>query len=936
MRLKSSFSFLLVLFFTFCFTPINGLAQSRATTGQEVKELMSLFIKGKDKGKQLQLAKAAEAIVDKESNNKVKARNYRLIGFNLNKISAYDEAYDMLQKARSSYDKIEEGDNDVLYLSILNQLISVEFNRSKFDKVKELFNQIEYPIGASQAAVTVLSQRRRMAMIDGDDKEQLTLLYEILARSEGGESSYFKLTHITSLTYLITEKILAQELDSAKFYLSKAKLRLPNAPQEPKLILKVISSEIEIGFKEKNLDEVERKLTEGDQILNGLNKNELWIGHLNRWLRYIKLMVIRQGKSQFLVTQAQEKITLLKPYLENARLESKLKALNRIHDLYEVLELWKKANLTLNELYDLEKNVFQERVAQGFNRERELLAESTLAKAELQQVTIDLGNKQLKDANLRQLILLIAISIVLILIYFIYRNSIERKRHNLLLVKQKRQIEKMDELKNKFFVNISHELRTPLTLILGNTQNSINGKFGEIGDKQRGALKNIESNSRRILSLVQDMLDLSKLESGKQELRIRQLSLKDKVQSVISLFDYQLSSKAIEVKEEGFTEETKAYLDPFKFETILFNLLGNAIKFSFNHSTISIKLEQMSEAFLLSIGNQGDPIPESDLPFLFDHFFQSGNNDSGEGTGVGLALTRELVELHQGEITVSNEPNGYTFFTLRFKQGIAHFDESIIQDENELTFDLEHGSKSVGLSTVLIVEDNPEMMAHTKDLLQEDFVVYVASTGKEALEVLKEVTPDLIITDFMMPEMNGVELFRAVKSMEHISSIPFIFLTARLIEEERDNLLLEGVSDYIIKPFETKDLKRRVHALLNLKAERDSVFNEIDRNNTDFDFVKRLRGQVIEQIAETTLSPAVLAECFSVSERTLYRKIKESTGFTPQGYVREVRMQEARRLITANNNLSVAEVAYSLGFADPGYFSKNYKRRFGISPSKRA
>ena len=299
---------------------------------------------------------------------------------------------------------------------------------------------------------------------------------------------------------------------------------------------------------------------------------------------------------------------------------------------------------------------------------------------------------------------------------------------------------------------------------------------------------------------------------------------------------------------------------------------------------------------------------------------------------MGLARTKELVELHQGTIAVESELMGETWFTLSFKKGHDHFDTAMVDDTIELVTNIVPGQK--GLASILVVEDNAEMRNFVQELLSSQFKVLTASNGREGLEVLAEEHPDLIITDYMMPEMNGPEFFRKVRAQKVFEDTPIIFLSARAIAADRQNLLLEGVDDYLLKPFEEETLLNRVISLLSLKTERQKYKESNHSTDVTIDFMSQVKTIITELLSDSKLSPAVLAERLSVSERSLYRKVKEATGYTPLAYVKELRLQEARKLITSKAYASIAEVALNVGFEDHSHFSRTYKKRFGKLPSE--
>lgn len=870
-----------------------------------------------------------------DSNDRLAAKYHKTVAVHLRYQSRYDSG---LYHAQLALDRLPDDASKDSRSEVYITLASLYHNlgdygtaRDNLDSARSLATSL-----ANQRAVT--AQEMNLYANERDSPKYLATLKHFLALTQGDTTFEGRKDKVFALNRIFTKLQKTAGLDSLNALIDQTERALQNIPSSSKYQFSARHSHAKYFLRKKQFEKALYKLIQLDTIVAQVTKKELQAKYYRSWISLWNSSARAKAfQNQYLNTKAWlyppavcvERLNELYDDLNPDIKETVLKILIKYH---KRVRNWERATRLSEELYRLEVQDFQQKINESYIKDRELTEENSRLREEAQQNEIDIRNQQLRQARLSQQILIGGIIMVLIFGYFIYRNAKQRKQQNLVLAKQKKDIEKMDELKSKFFINISHELRTPLTLILGNTQNSIKGKFGDMGDRQRKALKNIEANSRRVFSLVQDMLDLSKLESGRQELRVRPVNLQEKINSVISLFDYQLSSKAIEVKLKGIDGSTLLYLDPFKFETILFNLIGNAVKYSYNHTHIEIEALEKGGSLVLSIANKGEEIPVSDLPYLFDRFFQSGAIDSGEGMGVGLALTKELVELHQGNIEVTSMGDGLTKFELTFKLGKSHFDSTIIQEDEEPIELLSPGQN--GLATILIVEDNAEMRHYVQDVLSSHFKVMSAVNGREGLEVMVDEKPDLIITDYMMPEMNGPDFFRKVRAQKSFSDTPIIFLSARAIEHEKKSLLQEGVDDYLLKPFEDEVLLNRVQTLLSLKSERSKYKENNDSTDQERDFIDQVKTLIMKSLADTKLNPAVLADALSISERSLYRKVKEATGYTPLAFVRELRLQEARRLLTSSAYDSVSEVASTVGFEDPSYFSKNYKSRFGKLPSE--
>lgn len=519
---------------------------------------------------------------------------------------------------------------------------------------------------------------------------------------------------------------------------------------------------------------------------------------------------------------------------------------------------------------------------------------------------------------------------------------------------QKNELLKMDDLKKRFFVNISHELRTPLTLSMGTVDQALKGTYGNLNDELYANLQVSKRNSERLLKMVTSILDISKLEGGRIQLYAASVDPSNTVTKVLAFFSSRLEDKHISL-EEKLIHGTELYIDQDKFETILINLLSNAFKFTPDGGVISFSMKDMKDEMIFEIKDSGSGIPESDLNLVFDRFYQSPSIKSGEGMGVGLALTKELVELHHGTVAAKND-NG-AVFTLAFPKGKDHLAPNQIVDHQESTPERNiadkyplHDDRSITLipeknldshaEHVLLVEDNVEMRQFISGILSPHYEVSWAEDGVMGLEFLKETKPDLIITDYLMPNMDGYEMATEIKKSDELAFIPIVFLTARAREQDKINVLNLGVDDYLYKPFSTDELLVRVKNLLFNKKHRAEYIEEqeIDSSQIEWkDFDSKIKQDIDSYIQENIKSEITgddLAKIAGHSERSLYRKVKANTGLSLMLYVKEYRLRQARSLLENKELQTVSEVSYAVGFNYLSHFTKSYKERFGKQPSE--
>jgi signal transduction histidine kinase/ligand-binding sensor domain-containing protein/DNA-binding response OmpR family regulator len=568
--------------------------------------------------------------------------------------------------------------------------------------------------------------------------------------------------------------------------------------------------------------------------------------------------------------------------------------------------------------------------------------------------------------------------------------------------------EETDKMKSRFFANISHEFRTPLTLILGPAE-KINSQTSNDIIKDSGIIKR---NSKRLLQLVNQLLDLSRLEAGKLKLQASKGNIVAFVRGLTMSFESLAERKDIKLKVTAEQNDIEVYFDRDKMAKILANLLSNAFKFTNDGGTIEVRIEQptpksppeegtlkgalspplegrgvgqmghsVKKFVTITVRDTGIGISEEELPKLFDRFYQvdSSQTREHEGTGIGLALTKELVELHHGHIRVTSEVGnpdkvgtGGSEFIVQLPVGREHLKDGefieLDEKENVILTPHERGKNLPELidenilidsssppladpqndneddkdkTIILVVEDNADVREYIKDSLGNNFKIEEASNGELGVRKAEETIPDLIISDIMMPKMDGNELTRRIKNDERTSHIPVILLTAKSEQESKLEGLETGADDYLTKPFDTKELLIRIKNLINIRRKLQEKFSgekiiarKVEKKLSILD--ERFLSKVLE-VAEKHLSE----ESFSIEEFgnevgmgrvQLHRKLKALTGKSPSLYLRSVRLAKAKKMIEEKQG-NISEIAYSVGFSTPIYFTKCFKEEFGYTPS---
>ncbi|MBD1262131.1 response regulator [Maribacter polysiphoniae] len=553
---------------------------------------------------------------------------------------------------------------------------------------------------------------------------------------------------------------------------------------------------------------------------------------------------------------------------------------------------------------------------------------------------------------------------------FDLKNSLkELQSKNLIIEEQKKALLQLDAAKTRFFANVSHELRTPLTLILPPLSTALNSPILDDGNKALISLAKEQAN--QLLGLVSEILDLTKLESGKMEVREEPTDVYQLMRRLISTFESYAKQKNINLIFE-FAENMPhgLMLDKLKVERIFNNLISNALKFTPIDGTITITIKDKIHDWRIEVTDNGKGIHPDDLPHLFDRFYQTNQLESPVegGTGIGLSLAKELAEVMHGELSVNSTlGKGATFtLTLPKKEVIGYTDDSmaiapvvtnkISVDKLKISNPLQH-DEARNKPTILVVEDNYSLRSYLQFILSEDFDVLTAENGQEALLILEQIpqgqkdTPDLIISDVMMPVMDGFKLLEALKTNENLWMIPVVMLTARAEIEDRLTALRIGVDDYLIKPFEEAELFARIKNLLNnVKKRKNTTLKKQEANtiiasgmhlsNTpilcipDQEWLAKLEEKVKSNIGNFNLSVDILADELFISRAQFFRRVQSLTGMTPLQYIKEIRYDFARNLLETKNVRSVKAASHAIGIKKVQYFSEKYKKRFGKSPSE--
>lgn len=550
----------------------------------------------------------------------------------------------------------------------------------------------------------------------------------------------------------------------------------------------------------------------------------------------------------------------------------------------------------------------------------------------------------LAQYNHQKVYLLLFSIIVLLLVgimIYVYRTVVARHRIE----------EETVAAKLQFFTNISHELRTPLTLIAEPVNYIIHDD--NLNSQQRSMLHIIQRNVVVLTQLVSEILDFRKVQNGKMELRLSDFNLTENMKQWIMLFSASAQKKHITISMEA-PDTILLRADQDKIERICYNLLSNALKYTSEGGKISLQAIKKDERVIISVTDSGCGISNNELPYIFDRFYQAKN--AGRGTGIGLAIVKAFTELHHGVVSATSvEGKGSTFsinIPVRQEGAVSKQPtekvEQLVEPSaiKEIPNQARHIDELVqphqtDKPEVLIIDDNIDIRTYLRSVLSEKYNVSEASDGKVGLELARKIVPDIVLSDIMMPVMDGLEFCQQLKTDKAISHIPVILLTARSLDEQRAEGYEHGADAYISKPFSLRLLLSRIDNLIESRKKLNQTWSkgveddEIGNlsNEIDKSFLKQLRKIIQENLSNSDLSVEQIGDEIGLSRVQLYRKVKALTGYSPVEMLRKARLMRARHLLQTTDK-SVSEVAYAVGFSTPSYFSKCYKEEFDLQPAQ--
>ncbi len=589
--------------------------------------------------------------------------------------------------------------------------------------------------------------------------------------------------------------------------------------------------------------------------------------------------------------------------------------------------------------------------------------------SEVKQIRVVINPPLWKTAYAYVAYVLLSVIILSVIIVLTKKRIKEKREHEIEKINRQKKDE-INRYKLQFFTNIAHEFRTPLTLILAPAVTLM--KYLDEDKKLGVYARSIFQNANRLQCLIQELIEFRKVETGNMKLEIRQHELISYFGELIRHFDFFAKQNEIDLTFVHEEPEIVAWVDIKKLEKVLLNLISNAIKYTPKGGAVEVNIEQTDGELCLVVKDNGIGISEDMIEKVFDRFFHDtgalprGNN-AQEGTGVGLSLTKSLVELHKGKISVNSYLDCGSVFKVILPTDKKLYKDYIVEDEFVVQSDRiakkvfdeirisEEYQKDVQLDeegnenrerkkyTILVVDDNIEVCRLIDDLLNGQYNMLTAHNGLEALDAINNKNVDIVISDVIMPEMNGLELCDKIKSDINTCHIPVILLTAKGELSQRIEGIEAGADSYIPKPFHPAHLMVRIRKLLETKERFRTAYREYDDkaqtelmdnlSSKDKDLLSDLTCYIEENMEDSLLNAEHLADHFAMSKTQLYRKIKALTDYTPHGLIKYVRLKEAAALLKSGDK-TVSEVFYETGFNNRTYFYRSFKKAFGVTPGE--
>jgi signal transduction histidine kinase/DNA-binding response OmpR family regulator len=741
----------------------------------------------------------------------------------------------------------------------------------------------------------------------------------------GGGTFYFNTTNV----FLGQVYFHKGQVEKADSLLSKTLLFYDQIKEE-RTVAEISNYLGLIHLKKGNLDSAQRYF---QNALNFQRKNDYSLEAGQSAMQLGKLN-IEKGKPNLAIEYLEQALTFNRD-IKNSTLNQNVYSLLAVayakqgnyKAAFTNSQLARKINDSIQQSQSAEKIKEIEGIYQTESRDKEI----ALLTAEN-----ELAEQQRKNQQYVLWGILAIIAIVAGFVFFQFRNR----------QKTTKKLRELDRAKSTFFANISHEFRTPLTLIKGPIEDYL--QSGKLELSERKNLQSALRNTQRLKDLVDQLLALAKLESGSLKMNIQPANLPDFITAQAEAFTFSCGEKNIAFKIEVETDTKEDWFDQDILEKILYNLIGNAIKYTPENGRIILRGNRHGNRFVISVANSGNYIPLQLQQKIFTRFYQS--DCKNPGTGIGLALTKDLVAIHRGSISVESEENGLTEFTVELPRNKVAFENELIfipENENgisETNYPKPLIEKEIvapeEAPVLLVIDDSQDIRDYLCSIFEDAYVVKTAANGKQGFALAVETIPDIVISDVMMPEEDGFTFTKHLKEHQLTSHIPVILLTAKTQITSKLEAMGIGADAYVTKPFNSQLLKATAQNLLDNRRKLQERFSQeamviskdIAVSSEDEKFFERMQKVLDAHLTQPDFSAEMFSAEMGVSRMQLYRKLKALTSQTPSEFIRSQRLKLAVSLLRSNK-ISISEIGYTVGFNDPSYFTKCFKQEFGCSPS---
>lgn len=855
------------------------------------------------------------ALAEQIDNISCLSEAHYMMGWFRSEKSELDLAMDHYTIARKYYE--QESDIEGIGKSTIGIAQVYQF-RGELDKAaNSVMSAIEIIESEGNPRILAQSYLVLAAILREDDQLEQSLLYNRMALQKFREANHEQgvIGIMNNISLIYSEE---GQYDSSIFYLKKI---LTEHDLDDHLKLK--------GIVLNNLGKDYRKLEEYDSAVK---------------FTKLSLEIFEQTKSDYDLALAQT--NLADAYLKSGQIAKGLEIIRESYSLVQgvgnrreksrttlvysqLLEAsgnYKEAIDYLKEHMVLEDSLYSNQKTKDI---AELEKKYNLDKKEQEILTL---TQEKEIADLRKNLLGGVIAFIVVAGVFLFSYLHQRNRKNKLLLQKEKEV---DETKSRFFANISHEFRTPLTLILG----PIEEIKSKVSDSQILLyLDLMKKNAHRLLTQVNQLLDLSKLDSGMMQLNPEKDDLVRFVRQVTMLFESLAQSRNIELTFQSSADAIIAPFDKDSIEKIVTNLLSNALKFTEGPGSVLVEVVEQKDQIQIQVSDSGRGIKSEDKERIFERYYHT-ESDMQRSSGIGLALVRELVDAQEGNIHVESERDQGSKFTVTLKREFNNISVSQVQpvDQDETEETLNDSTKK----RVLIIEDNEDVRTFVRESLSQDLEILETASGEQGIEKAMAEMPDLIITDIMMGEMDGYEVLKTLKTDEKTSHIPVIMLTAKSDAESKLKGLEYQADDFMVKPFDKKELLSRIQNLIQSREQLKEKFSanlilkpsELDISSIDQVFMEKILVIMEENMGNSEFSVENMAHEVGMSRSQLHRKLQAIIGLPPNKFIRNMRLQRASELLKSKAG-TVSEIAYMTGFTSPNYFSKCFHDQYGHAPGE--